>query len=58
MVLEWPTRFLTFFHSHFLQFLSRAVLFLRLARDSFMKSWRDMLRIAETEVLQVRGEGL
>lgn len=29
MVPEWPTRFLTFFHSHFLQFLSLAVLFLR-----------------------------
>lgn len=37
MVPEWPTRFLTFFHSHFLQFLSFAVLFLRLARDSFIK---------------------
>lgn len=58
MVAEWPTRFLTFFHSHFLQFLSRAVLFLRLARDSFIKvgvTFRVSRGIA-LKNLQVRGE--
>lgn len=35
MVPEWPTRLLTFFHSHFLQFfIARRVIF---ARDSFTK---------------------